>query len=175
MDSTPKRKRSLNPERRMEHVCRSISPIDRDQPRVVPFSRSTVPVDCSFSTIDRAISVHVVHTSRPDGRPGSVLTCNEFLFLLLLTSDLCAIFLISFKNSSYSFYLLYLLSPYNSPSRRRFFKSEPNSNEHLAKSTYDLSEIDTQSRRNRHTISTWPINETCSFKRIVSTYTIDFH
>ena len=46
---------------------------------------------------------------------------------------------------------------------------------HLAKSTHDLGKIDTRTQRNRHTISTWPTDETCSFKWIASTRTINFH
>ena len=67
----------------------------------------------------------------------------------------------------------------------RFFKSEPNPNKLLAKSTHDLGEIDTGSRLstpgeidtwsqwNRHTISTWQNGPTSS-KWITITLTIDF-
>ena len=49
-----------------------------------------------------------------------------------------------------------------------------------AKLTHDLSlsaqnEIVTRSWQNRHTISTWPTDETYSFKQITNTGTIDFH
>ena len=74
----------------------------------------------------------------------------------------------SLKNSSDVFYLLYLLSPYNSSPRWRFFKSELNFNEHLAKSTHDLGEIDTRSRLGQQT-------KPVPSKWNASTYTIDFH
>ena len=70
-------------------------------------------------------------------------------------------------------------------SRWRFFKSEPNSNEHQTKSTHDLGKIDTRSRlerswRNRHTISVKSTHDldlderTTSSKWITNTLIIDF-
>ena len=113
-----------------ERVCWSTDPCPRStgtNREQLPFSWSTAPVDRSFATVDRAMSVHVVHTGRPSSRPGSILACNEFLFFLLLISDLCAIFLMSLKNSFDFFYLLYLLSPYkNNQLRGEIFEVQVN-------------------------------------------------
>ena len=84
--------------------------------------------------------------------------------------------------------MYFISSSHNSPPRWRFFKSELNSNEHLAKSTHNLDE-------NRHTISAWAFQmkltrdlgeidtrsrlgqqtKTVPSKRIASTHIIDFY
>ena len=70
-------------------------------------SRSTVPVDRSFATLDRAVPVHGMHTGRLGLSPG--LLRAPFSFLLVF--NLCSIFLMSLITLPISFYLLYLFSP----------------------------------------------------------------
>ena len=146
--------------------------VDRDKLRVnvcQSVDRSLATVDW---TVDRAMLVHVVHTGRPGGRSSSVLAyCKMRSRTFWL--PISVLFLpMSLKNSSDVFYLLSL--PTILHLSEDFSKSELNSNEHLAKSTHDLGEIDTRSRRNRHTISTWPTDETGPSKRIASNIQLIF-
>ena len=52
-------------------------PIDWDKPETMRASRSTMPVDCSFVTIDRVVDratlCTFVHTGRPGGRSALLL------------------------------------------------------------------------------------------------------
>ena len=108
----PKQERSSNPERITESMCRSTGrsidpcprstvPIDRDQPRVVPFNQSTAPVDHSFvlcHSLPRGRPCYPVHVYAH--RPTFCFGLQQVSFSLLLAFGLCAIFLMSLKNSS---------------------------------------------------------------------------
>ena len=96
--------------------------------RPVDGPMSFYPLYKLWST-ELSIDPNLVHVGRPPGRPKS---CRRVL------KTLSPVFAISL----------------HSPSQWRFFKSEPNSNEHLAKLT--------RFRVNRHTISTWPNGPTGS-------------
>jgi len=61
-------------------------------------SQLTASIDRSFATVDRAISVHVVQTGRPGGRPGAVLAYASAILAPFIFRSLR--------------YLLYLLFPY---------------------------------------------------------------
>ena len=107
------------------------------QLRALSVSRSTAPDDHFLTTVDW---VAPVMSCMPVDRTLSGLL--RTVFSLPLNSDLCIISFNEFKKL-----FRCILSPLSLP------KSEPNSNEHLAKSTCDLglsapNEIDTRSRRN---------------------------
>ena len=115
----------------------------------------------SCTPVDWAVDRHSPPVDRVLSWPAS-MCC-----LLPLSSDLCATF-------------FYLLSSYNLHLGEDFSNLRRTLIYHLAKSTHDFglsapNEIDTRSWRNRHTISSWPTDETCSFKLIASTRTINFH
>ena len=129
MNSTPKQKRNLNPEKRAKCVCRSTSRY-RPCPRstgtnrepahvsrstvplpgsigrsTVPLSqsigRSTGPCLCTSCTpVDRAVD-RGLSTGQPGGRPGPIQAC----FNVVLAP-------FNFRSLCYLLYLFYLLSPY---------------------------------------------------------------
>jgi len=145
----------------------SMSWLLADRPVDWPKCAFDCPIDCAKSYKTPGLTGNV---GRLAGRPTNWISLLSINFsrpiqALWMSVD-CPVDrspVIELKNSISYFYPLFL----HSPPRWRFFKSEPNSNEDLTKSTHNLNEINTQSRLERswknrhknsakwHTISTW--------------------
>ena len=141
-------------------------PVDRSHPAV---DRTGRPLRCACQRAHRSTGPVDRATASADGRPGRSTVRLFCCFLLLLNSGFpsslrrlprrlppLTILHLGEDFSNLSRSPTYpSLSPGEIDTRSRRNRHTISAYAHRTKSTHDLGEIDTRSRRNRHTISAW--------------------